>query len=697
MLAFDDFWTRRLRGASSPSSSSLSGWHPCSDALEGFVEPNLTCLEGNPDTASIIIVAAPGAVGKSSFARQLSNKVSFSLVDLALTAPLGGNFFKGGLANAFGFDALSAAATGRIGLVVDALDEAQLRAGPEGYEAGIKDLASITASASALPSVLFGRAVAAEDAYLLLASSGYDVCLLQIEFFDEEKSQEYISRKLPIAAARDERILAAYLAHAEAFTKLAMETRDRLTSVPGGAETRFSGYAPVLDAIVAFTLDEDALNPQARLQTLDVNNQIELIREITASILDREQKKLTKQFGDQNGEVRASLLQRLYTPSEQLGLISARILGTPTPEVASLGDPKLQASYADMVAQFAPQHPFLAGANNAANLVFSAYVAVWALTDGHFADHSRSALRKRPSLISGVLFELYTDWLTADHERSVPLTDVGILYQALNSRVSAGQRASLEITTSEGDESLDVAFEVVGRVDARQENLDASQEFGPFRSFPDSILELRSPFSNVFIDAPIWVELGDGIAQHIGAPTDISVKQLTISAQQLLVTSGSGEVGKDYHLVTLAAEEADCKVVQNVSVRDCTLNVSWPDAKVYPWTSYATEAPPASPEVDFMRRRLRTFLTAFRSHSKGSLVRLAKKLESRRMLKDERGEALFARLMKDQILSLKDAGKFYVLDADRMGEVLGVEYWGLLAKRYSDKSDEYLRDVLKNL
>jgi hypothetical protein len=328
-------------------------------------------LEGDPETAKILVVAAPGAVGKSSFARHLGQTVNFAIVDLPQTSPLGGNFFKGGLANAFGLDALSAAAAGSIGLIVDALDEAQLRAGPQGYEAGLRDLATVAASNAGLPCVVFGRALAAEDAYLLLLAAGFSVCLFQIEFFDEARAAQYLLSKLPIVARRNASVQTAFRTHQQAFNNLAAETRKRLTAVQGGSEPRFAGYAPVLDAICEFTLESEVINPQARLANLGSTSQIELIRDITSSILDREQKKLVAQFIEQHPDVPEDVTSGLYCPEEQRRRVASVLFGSPTPKPPVLSDSTLQTAYIDMVAQFAPQHPFLSGSSGAANLVFA--------------------------------------------------------------------------------------------------------------------------------------------------------------------------------------------------------------------------------------------------------------------------------------------------------------------------------------
>jgi hypothetical protein len=144
-LGIDGYWRDKLHGSSATKDSKLAGWRSGGTAPRGFIEPTLRLIEGNPETARLVIIAAPGAVGKSSYADALAEVTKSVVVDLATTSPLGGNFFTGGLSNAYGSSALAEVEAGSIALIVDALDEAQMRAGLQGYEAGLDDLATACA------------------------------------------------------------------------------------------------------------------------------------------------------------------------------------------------------------------------------------------------------------------------------------------------------------------------------------------------------------------------------------------------------------------------------------------------------------------------------------------------------------------------------------------------------------------------
>ncbi|MCD9792592.1 hypothetical protein LVT06_26465, partial [Klebsiella pneumoniae] len=79
-------------------------------------------LTGDIDGARVILISAPGAVGKSVLARELSNKTGSIYLDLSKASSIAGNYVIGGLANK---DILPAWNSGSVGLIIDSLDEAR--------------------------------------------------------------------------------------------------------------------------------------------------------------------------------------------------------------------------------------------------------------------------------------------------------------------------------------------------------------------------------------------------------------------------------------------------------------------------------------------------------------------------------------------------------------------------------------------
>ena len=691
MFDIQSYWLPRLGEREAWPKSSLKGWNVDPGAVEAFVEPSLLLKTGDPEKSDVVIVAAPGAVGKTTLARMIAHRFGLAYVDLSETSPLGGNFFTGGLTRAFGKDALQAAADDKLGLIVDGLDEAQMKATPDGFAAGVEDLATLISTAGTKrPPVLFGRSLAAEEAWLILSEAGHSPCLLEIDFFDDARAHEYIAIRMADMAKKSAALSVAFGKHGSRFVELGVETRKRLVSAGGGENNRFTGYAPILDAICSFALDEDEPNPQSKFSQLDGQTQVELVSAVCNAVLLREQSKVTNQLLDDCPAEHRDVIKSLYDPADQRSRLSSILFGSPVPALRPLPTPAMSRAFVDMVNRFFPNHPFLDGSGKrAANAVFSADLLVDSLFAPARKQTALQAAHADQRLITGLVFDLYIRRLMVG-QAQLPLQDVGLLYESLKAQTGAKQRASLEISGGDGEhEQIEVEFAVLNQTSSTK----PEREDGPFKSMNDTVLELRTPMNNVFISAPIWVTLGDSSGLLIDAPCEVDAKTITIAAQQVRV-QGAGD-GDDESVVTLSAEEVDSNMVQSVIVQNAKFSVAWPNARQHPWTDYSFEpAPAASPELDFMRSRLRKILTAFRSHSKGALKRLAAKIDHIRTTKDARGAFLVERLKHDGVLLSLDSGKFYELNPKRLAELMNVDYFALQLKQFTSQSDAYLERVL---
>lgn len=689
MFDIEAGWMARLRSATVPKTSKQAGWLVDNQVDQAFVEPTLSILQGDPVTARILVIAAPGAVGKSTYARSICARANAVLVNLAQTEPLGGNFFIGGIANAFGYEALADVANGQIGLVVDALDEAQLRSGREGLSAGLLDLCKIVQTSSALPATLLGRAAAAEEAWLILNDAGLDPCLMQIDYFDEKQSEQFIKRRLPVIAGTRDTIRTAFGKHEEKFVELALATREKLISTPGGDEQRFAGYAPVLDAICTYALGESDLNPSTRLSNLAAESAISLIVQIATSILEREQTKLTMQIETPPAGID---LSSLYTPDEQLRRIAAIVLGSDVPLGPSISDPAFRQIYEGMLAEFTPQHPFLDPRGEPSNAAFAAYLFVWAITTGNAKLDARRKLASNPTLGSGLFFEIYSNWLGRSVENVLALEDVGSLYGSFASQAAQGERPTLEVSAEPGDATAEVEFEMTPSADS---SVDVGRSYGPYTSAIDGILEFNGPVGGLRIIAPVSIIIGDGRTASITTPVEIDVEVLEIDARELRVFKSAVSDDPGFGLVTLAALDASVGRVERVFLNGAQLRVTFPDARAHPWADYAVDTPAApNPRIASLRRRTRKVLTSFRSHSKGALVRLAAKIEHARMMKEgQDGPQLLQRLHHDGILTTFNAGKFYVLHPDKLAQHFNMDYQALHLQRWTDEADAYLSSI----
>lgn len=187
-------------------SALLSGVHVVSDNEDGdgwFFSQDLTTdyvparlslnenLTGDIDGARVILISAPGAVGKSVLARELSNKTGSIYLDLSKASSIAGNYVIGGLANK---DILSAWNSGSVGLIIDSLDEARLRVTQDSFEDFLLDVSKVS-KRNKNPIIIFGRVGIIEEAWLILSEIHNINCpVFDIEFFNESEATDFIEK-----------------------------------------------------------------------------------------------------------------------------------------------------------------------------------------------------------------------------------------------------------------------------------------------------------------------------------------------------------------------------------------------------------------------------------------------------------------------------------------------------------------------
>ncbi|MEQ9771958.1 hypothetical protein ABRQ03_13985, partial [Pectobacterium jejuense] len=169
-----------------------NGWIFTKKNSKKYIPARLTLNEslfGDIDSAKIILISAPGAVGKSVMARELSNQTGAIYLDLSQASTIAGNYLIGGLANK---DILNEWNEGTAGLVIDSLDEARLRVTQNSFEDFLEDVNSVS-KRNANPIIIFGRVGIIEETWLILSDvHGIDCPVFDIEFFNEDEASLFI-------------------------------------------------------------------------------------------------------------------------------------------------------------------------------------------------------------------------------------------------------------------------------------------------------------------------------------------------------------------------------------------------------------------------------------------------------------------------------------------------------------------------
>ena len=649
----------------------LPGWEVDVPTLPTFVEAPLTRSKNfgtgdDPSTSTVLLVSAPGAVGKSTLARQIASLTGAVYLDLAKAEPVGGNTLSGGLVKSGILNEWQADAAA---LLVDGLDEARLKVTQEGFEAFLADIAYLCSNRST-PTVLFGRTGAIQDAWLLL-SDLVPVTVLEIGYYPPDVALKFAEALLQAANPNNPHLQTGYLALEILVDHLRQDTQND--------GDRFAGYAPVLQAVANRVARES--NPSALIAQVEKGEQPVTLQAVVEAILQREQQKLQSiPFEDEK------LPSILYTPEEQLERLVARVYKRPPPPLIAMS-PKDTQAYSSALETWVPEHPFLDGASSAASAVFEAVITGAALRRAATAGMASTKELAKGAAANPFLAEFY---LGEYSHRVVPPEHIGVIYASLRARLSLGDSASLSVEGAEdGDELEQLKAEVeISLLRFGEDNVRTLT----FESDQAGLIRLGSHIEDVEITTPFaGVEIGGAREAVLVAPVSVQCQSLKFVAERIIIESSPN---MPESAVTLESGTADTSAVVGVPLvnGEVGLSVAWQGAEAYPWTNFRGRPTVAqNPRTDEALRRFRKFVISFRSHSKGSLKRYAAKLEHERMTKGT-GRAVLEHMLAKGILSTD--GSMYTLHPDALAAHAGASYTSAMKRVFSDQTVSFVEEAI---
>ena len=673
----EGFWNGQLAAATPADPSKLiRGWSFQNKGLDTFKEAPLTLsrevgAEDNPMESSLILVSAPGAVGKTTLAKQIAYSTGSVYVDLSDAAPVGANTLIGGIANSGLFQNW---VNGSIAILIDGLDEARLKVTQEAFDAFLLDIATQSASRS-MPTVLFGRTGAIIHAWIVLTETLPNVPILEIGYYGIEDAIEFAE-----ASLRASKPSTRFQSVERNAVALLLENLRGQTANEG---SRFAGYAPVLQAVAKqVELESDS---QALIARITSGEQSVTLQSIASALLEREQTKLRGlQLQD------ATLKDKLYSPVEQLERLAAYVHRTSPPALPPMSADD-ERTYTTALDGWVPDHPFLDGGRGFSSAVFGAMVVAKALKTPHTSD-----IALRHELLKGAAANPFLfDFYTAEEESFIQPDHIGAVYASLRANLSLGESANLFISGPDDIESEDDLKADVEFVRGSQEG--DTQELS-FETDSDGTIRLGTYLEDVEASMPLArVEIGLGAEAVLVSPISIQCKQLAIGADKVII-KGPALPNDQKGTVYLEASEFD-NTASPSSVHNRGDNVEvaahWPGVRNYPWTRYASEPPPTEDHrIDEALRRFRKFVITFRSHGRGRLARSASKIEGTRMIKGS-GQAVLHLLAQEGIISLERPR--YFLDPARLAEVTGATYTDCVARRFGPKAIDFIQKALGDL
>ena len=666
--SIENFWKNRISTESMGEMSLVKGWSQAT-SLKTFVEAPMSLKsdygDADPQVSNIILVSAPGAVGKTTLAREIAAVTGAILVDLAEAEAVGANTLTGGLARSNLYESFKC---GKTAVIIDGLDEARMRVMQEGMTAFMKDLVDL-ASDNRNPIILLGRTGAVDEAWILLDDKDVQAPVLQIDYYSRAQAEEFV--KTRIQHIREEKHRREPDGRA---VGLMLDGLAKLTLKDGRT---FSGYSPVLMALAERIVDpntnsSDNANTQKLISRIEKGEEVFSLYGVAEAIMEREQSKLSKiQFEDTN------LCKSLYSSKEQLDRLAARIYGGaldyPLPKMSYDDEQK----YNKALENWIEEHPFLDGeGQKPSSPVFAGLLAAHALKRPQSKEVALKTELKRGTSVNPFLAEFYVSLPKDDQIKDdqtlphMPSEHLGIIYASIQARLAIGEYASLVIDAD--DESGQAEIEIVRSGDPSMDpkllrfKIDSAGDivFGP-------------QIKDVNVSAPqSTVSVGFGSEAVLEAPVYIEAKSLVIETKQMVVkrpSKAAKHVHDEMNVVQLLADETTSDLSKRPIRRDnVSLKVSWPGAESFPWTDYAFSIldKKYDSRTEEALRRLRKILRLFRSHGKNQLAKFRDAIDHRRRTKGV-GRLVLEQLINENVLTRSD--RMYLLDSTRLDEVTGLK------------------------
>ena len=373
MYDFDELLSRLPNCDKFPTKTTLpNGIGYIQEDIHGFIPRSLSVKEpcNNVGHSQVVIVSAPGAVGKSTLGQAIAFKRNALIWDLAKGDEVGAGSLDGTLLNTLEsgyteefFEYMS---QGLQFVIIDALDEGRIKVNESAFRRLLENVSYRAKGSPETCFLLLGRTHIAEESWLVLGEEGINTELLSIEPFNREQANQYIGNRV-----------------GQNNTQAYFECRDlifeQLTSAVGGETVDFLHYPPVLD-VIATLLDRES-NPYRLKNEISGDrdqlqgNSADLLGRVITSILSREhEEKLSRNVQgllasepDSSEQIDFS---SLYTVGEQCIRVLSSVLNEPVLATPGTVPERLVPRYEEAVAAFLPEHPFLQGIDRFANTVF---------------------------------------------------------------------------------------------------------------------------------------------------------------------------------------------------------------------------------------------------------------------------------------------------------------------------------------
>jgi len=710
----DLHWKPLLVSSTSGQSGVLSGWENVSEANPVFCEAPIKRLEeyASPDpkhangVPKIILISSPGAVGKTTLARQMAACTGAMLVDLAKAGPVGENTLAGGLLHT---ELAQAFFHGDASIIVDGLDEARMQVPAASFKSFIADVLKCTKkSVNTKPIVLLGRTEAVIETWALIEDEAH-TDVFQIDYYGEEKAVEFVTTQI---AHKSQRKVNDVMSQA---IKLYLEKIQEQIKpgIQSDNAASFAGYSPVLLAVTSDLVTKrgnrfDQVNPSDIMQRLHAGKQEISFKQISDAILDREHGKVANLQSDQdwlpNTRTNQSAMENLYTPAEQIARLAHATYQTGEYPVTNLVHRLDQNQYKEAIDRWMSEHPFLDQTTGSPSPLFGGYIAVEALRDAGIKESALAEEFSRGIATNPFISDFYMEILASagDHPL-IPAEHVGLLYASVRARLSSGESAGLSIDEEQHEETNQHDSNEDQTKNRHSIEIDAGRKEGRIYIAEGNKFVFGSQVANVEIESSV-AEVSIGASANRGvvfaAPVSIKADKIDISVSEVVAetlrTSGTINREKSFSTVFLCAKQINAHQERiTIYCYNATLEIALRDGSSHslPWQFEEFFVNPVTPQPDIAEplRRLKKMLAILRPFG-GRFGKECVAIDAERSIKGS-GQAVLNQLLEYGVFH-RESG-YYYLDVGRLTEKVGLNLADVHGPDYSEKTVEFLTRAIK--
>ncbi|OJU75379.1 MAG: hypothetical protein BGO09_03780 [Bacteroidetes bacterium 47-18] len=644
------------------------------------------------ENGPIIIISAPGAVGKTTLAKHMSHVKKGYYWDLSKHT-LGDNSFIGTLAQTFGYSnlpkVLESLKKSEITLFIDAFDEAYIRSGLDGIRSFIQDIYSVIDKSTRPNVVLFSRSETAEFLQLELMdlpNSEKKYCVYEIDYFNQSGANQFI--KYWLRNKGDE----TYDTHSATFN---VALNAIFTSISAGMnvgfdmwnteDTRsFIGYAPVLETIGSYLLKSDynkIYNEFQDAKTMEKG--IEVISSFINQLLIREQGKVINPLISSNKDKHEdwNIIENLFDPIEQIKIVQKYVLNHGKIEINVENLPIwLQDEYVQAINNFLPDHPFLKG-KLYSSPAFRDYSLSILISDPATEDISKKLLDQGNFAITPLFIFFYQ----IRNENHVKGSHIGYLYDSAISRIGAEESMIMTFIKERSNSNNIYDIEILNPDSHSSNNFHFECLLDK-----DNPLVFNNRLSNANIEAKCNIFLGSTRGGIELNDVEIYVDGINFLGNNCLFNC----FNEDSSIILRANNETEPPSFKVEKKGHGATMVYWPGSEMYPWSQFHSKDLEESQNDETGEKfyALKRILSPFRKHRKKGFAKQAEFIDNEIVGSSELRKRVLAHLKTKGIIRLQSATNKYIIDEQDMAKI-GISWVDMTKSSYTSIVKTFLNEI----